>query len=67
MKLFLTALVLTGVTGCVSVSDAAFCEPTFTGAVDRLRTEALAAPDIPEPLGDAVADVVTGHGAGCAG
>lgn len=54
-----------GVTGCKNASDAGFCRPAFTSAVDRLASEALAA-DIPDSLGNAVADVVTGHDAGCA-
>lgn len=60
-------MTLLGVTGCaVPQSDAAFCGPDFTDAVKRLGSEALAYPDTPEPLGIAVADVVTGHKAGCA-
>lgn len=47
-------------------SDAAFCGPDFTDAVQRAGQEALAYPDTPEALGVAVADVVTGHKAGCA-
>lgn len=65
MRLFLTGLVLTGVTACTTPNDAAFCGPTYSGAVNRLAQEALAYEATPEPLGNAVADVVTGHKAGC--
>lgn len=70
MKQFRTVLAFLGVIGLtackMNVSDAAFCGPAFSGAVDRLGSEALAAQSVPEPLGNAVADVVTGHKAGCA-
>lgn len=66
MKLSLMALALIGVTACTKPNDAAFCGPSYSGAVDRLGTEALAHKATPEALGNAVADVVTGHKAGCA-
>ena len=66
MRQYLMALAFLGVTGCLAdVSTSAFCGPTYTGAIERLSGEALKAPDVPEPLGVAVADVVTGHRAGC--
>lgn len=65
MRLSLMVLALVGVTACTRPSDAAFCGPTYSGAVDRLGKEALAHKATPEALGNAVADVVTGHKAGC--
>ena len=65
MKLSLMVLALIGVTACTKPNDAAFCGPTYSGAVERLSKEALAHEATPEPLGNAVADVVTGHRAGC--
>jgi len=60
-------LALAGASGCaMPQNDAAFCGPDFTDAVQRAGKEALAYPDTPEALGVAVADVVTGHRAGCA-
>jgi hypothetical protein len=67
MRVFLMVSAFLGATGCAtSVSTSAFCAATYSGAVERLASEALAASDVPEPLGNAVADVVTGHRAGCA-
>lgn len=56
---------LLGVTSCVGVSDAAFCGPDFTGAIDRLA-DALPHPDTPDEVGRAGTAVVVGHDAGCA-
>ena len=66
MRKFLVVSAFLGVTGCATnVSTSAFCSATYSNAVERLASEALAASDVPEPLGNAVADVVTGHRAGC--
>ena len=55
---------VTGATACASVSDAAFCGPTFTGAIDALATQ-LADPATPDSVGRAGTAVVIGHDAGC--
>ncbi len=61
-----TVLILVGVTGCSSAtSDAAFCGPTYSRAIDNLADAALADPGINDVTGGAVADVVAGHDAGC--
>jgi hypothetical protein len=55
---------VTGATGCATASDAAFCGPTFTGAINALA-EQLADPATPDELGKAGTAVVLGHDAGC--
>ena len=55
---------LIGATGCATVSDAAFCGPTFSGAIEALATQ-LADPATPDELGKAGTAVVLGHDAGC--
>ncbi|WP_161487236.1 MULTISPECIES: hypothetical protein [unclassified Sulfitobacter] len=65
MRYAIAMLILLGATGCVRGSDAAFCGPDFTGAVDRLA-EALPHPDTPDSVGQAGTAVVLGHDAGCA-
>lgn len=59
----LTATIL-GVTTCGAVSDAAFCGPDYTEAIERLAVE-LDHPATRDPLGRAGTAVVTGHDAGC--
>lgn len=56
---------LLGVTSCLGVSDAAFCGPDYTAAIDRLAV-ALPNPDTPDEVGRAGTAVVVGHDAGCA-
>jgi len=46
------------------VSDAAFCGPDFTGAIDRLAM-ALPDPMTPDAVGRAGTAVVLAHDAGC--
>ena len=61
----MTLITLLGVTGCASVgSDAAFCGPDFTGAIDMLA-EALPHPNTPDEVGRAGVAVIAGHDAGC--
>ena len=57
-------LPLLGVTSCLGVSDAAFCGPDFTGAIERLAV-ALPNPLTPDNVGIAGAAVIAGHDAGC--
>lgn len=67
MRLILPMIALTGVSACnVAGSDAAFCGPDFTGAVQELA-EALPHPDTPDSVGRAGTAVVRGHDAGCGG
>ena len=66
----LTALITTtmvlGVAGCkTDVSDAAFCGPDFTQAIQRLAT-ALPDAETPNAVGQAGTAVVLAHDAGCA-
>lgn len=56
---------LLGVTSCLGVTDAAFCGPDFTAAIERLA-DALPHPDTPDEVGRAGTAVVVGHDAGCA-
>jgi hypothetical protein len=65
MQLTIAILPLLGVTSCLGVSDAAFCGPDFTGAIERLAIE-LPDPMTPEGVGRAGTAVVLGHDAGCA-
>lgn len=54
-----------GVTGCVAeVSDAAFCGPDFTQAIQRLA-DALPNAETPDTVGQAGTVVVLAHDAGC--
>lgn len=57
-------LVILGATACTSVSDAAFCGESFTGAIDRLA-DALPDPLTPDSVGRAGTAVVLAHDAGC--
>ncbi|KEJ97441.1 hypothetical protein SAMN05444149_101880 [Pseudosulfitobacter pseudonitzschiae] len=58
-------LPLIGVTSCaIGTSDAAFCGPEYTGAIERLA-EALPDPLTPDAVGRAGTAVVRGHDAGC--
>ena len=58
-------LPLVGVTSCaLGTSDAAFCGPDFTGAIERLA-DALPNPLTPDDVGKAGTAVVRGHDAGC--
>lgn len=60
----LVILVL-GLTACVPVSDAAICDG-LTRPVETLRAALIDnAAAVPEPVGEAGADVVTGFRAGC--
>lgn len=64
--LFVTLITLvTGVTGCVRESDAAFCGPDFTAAMDGHAT-ALQDPMTPDIVGMTGTAVVLAHDAGCA-
>ena len=63
MRLILLTMTI-GVAGCTSVSDAAFCGPDFTGAIERLA-DALPNPDTPDNVGRAGTSVVLAHDAGC--
>ena len=65
MRSAILMLPLLGVTSCLGVSDAAFCGPDFTAAIDRLA-DALPHPDTPDEVGRAGTAVVVGHDAGCA-
>jgi hypothetical protein len=65
MRSVIRMLPLLGVASCLGVSDAAFCGPDFTGAIDRLA-RALPHPDTPDEVGRAGTAVVVGHDAGCA-
>lgn len=58
-------IALIGVSACAPVSDAAFCGPDFTGAIDDLA-EALPHPQTPDVVGMAGTRVVLAHDAGCA-
>ena len=65
MRYAIAMLILTGVSACaVRGSDAAFCGPDYTGAIDRLAKE-LDHPSTRDPLGQAGTAVVVGHDAGC--
>ena len=56
---------MTGLSGCVSgTSDAAFCGPAFTGAIERLA-DALPDPATPDGVGIAGTAVILAHDAGC--
>ena len=63
MRLILMTILI-GATACTSASDAAFCGPDFTGAIERLA-DALPNPDTPDSVGRAGTAVVFGHDAGC--
>ena len=65
MRFKIAMLPLLGVTACLNVTDAAFCGPDYTGAIDRLAT-ALPDPNTPDAVGRAGTAVVLGHDAGCA-
>lgn len=66
MRLKIVMLPLIGATSCaIGTSDAAFCGPDFTGAIERLAT-ALPDPATPDSVGQAGTAVVRGHDAGCA-
>lgn len=60
------ALALTGLAGCAGVSDAAFCGPDYTRAVQKLRAGLEQHPETPDAVGEPGTDVVLGHEAGCA-
>lgn len=55
-----------GVVSCTSVSDAAFCGPDYTGAIERLA-DALPNPATPDDVGRAGTAVILAHDAGCRG
>lgn len=62
---FMALIAMIGVASCsTATSDAAFCEPDFTAAIDRLAT-ALPDPATPDRVGIAGTAVVRGHDAGC--
>ena len=66
MRSRIAMLTLLGVTSCsLGTSDAAFCGPDFTGAIERLAN-ALPNPATPDEVGRAGTAVVRGHDAGCA-
>ena len=65
MRLILLTMTI-GAASCMSVSDAAFCGPDFTGAIERLA-DALPDPATPEDIGRAGTAVVLAHDAGCSG
>lgn len=60
------ALLLTiGVTSCgMATSDAAFCGPSFSGAIDQLEN-VLPNPQTPDEVGVAATVVILKHEAGC--
>lgn len=60
----LTMLAIIGVASCTNVSDAAFCGPVYTEAIERLA-QALPNPATPDDVGIAGTDVVLGYDAGC--
>ena len=60
------ALALIGLSGCVATSDAAFCGPDYTRAVQGLRAGLEQHPETPDAVGEPGTDVVLGHEAGCA-
>lgn len=64
MRLMMLMTALTGASACMHVSDAAFCGPDFTEAIDRLAT-ALPDPMTPDAVGRAGTAVVLAHDAGC--
>lgn len=59
------ALAVIGLSGCAATSDAAFCGPDFTQAVQGLRAGLEQYPDTPDAVGEPGTDVVLGHEAGC--
>lgn len=63
MRLILLMMTI-GAASCTNVSDAAFCGPAYTGAIQRLA-DALPNPDTPDDVGRAGTAVVLGHDAGC--
>ena len=65
MRSAILMLPILGATSCLGVTDAAFCGPDYTGAIDRLA-KALPHPDTPEEVGRTGTAVVLGHDAGCA-
>ena len=66
MRYVMLIAILIGAQGCASVgSDAAFCGPGFTGAIERLA-DALPDPMTPDAVGQAGTAVVLAHDAGCA-
>lgn len=65
MRLILLTMTI-GAASCTSVSDAAFCGPDFTGAIERLA-DALPDPATPDSVGRAGTSVVLAHDAGCSG
>ena len=63
MRLILL-MMTTGAMSCAPVSDAAFCGPAFTGAIERLA-DALPDPATPDGVGIAGTAVILAHDAGC--
>jgi hypothetical protein len=65
MRSKILTLSLIGVNSCaLGTSDAAFCGPDYTSAIEALA-EALPHPDTPDSVGRAGTAVVKGHDAGC--
>ena len=55
---------LTGATSCATDSDAAFCGPDFSGAIERLA-DALPDPNTPDEVGRAGTSLILAYDAGC--
>lgn len=64
MQYMAAILMMIGASGCLSASDAAFCGPDFTGAIQRLA-DVLPDPATPDDVGQAATAVVLAHDAGC--
>lgn len=64
MRYMAALLMIIGASGCLSASDAAFCEPDFTEAIQRLA-DVLPDPATPDDVGQAGTAVVLAHDAGC--
>jgi len=60
----LTMLAVIGAASCTNVSDAAFCGPVYTEAIERLA-QTLPNPETPDDVGRAGTAVVLAHDAVC--
>ena len=66
MRLMIMTMVMVGAVSCAPVSDAAFCGPAYSGAIERLA-DALPNPATPDGVGIAGTAVILAHDAGCGG
>lgn len=64
MRSIMLMIALIGASACTPASDAAFCGPDYTAAIDKLA-KALPNPETPDDVGRAGTAVVLGHDAGC--